>query len=415
MSAEPKGATNTPHRSDENFEPYEPNRRIPWLLIAFATALGLWGAATLFDTRKDVAAEQTERVVASNLETGQNSEPGSALFAARCATCHQPDGMGVRDAIPPLAGSPFVAQGPEMIATILLRGIDGPIRVGDHVFDGHMPSFASVLTDGEIGELASYVSTRFGESSPALSATDVTTLRGQTSGAGSFKGGAEIAATVNFALGDQPAFVPAGAGSLEPEISSLVFSGRGEQWSCASCHGDLGQGKENTPRLAGLPADYIVKQLDDFAAGRRLNESMRVVANTLSDSEKKALAEYYANLRVPSNARPELGGDLARGEELALRGDWSRNVPSCFSCHGPSGFGVAPEFPALAAQHPAYTANQLAAWAGGHRNNSSLDLMERISRKLSDTDRRAVADYLASLPPVPAGASEKTATIGERP
>jgi len=216
-------------------------------------------------------------------------------------------------------------------------------------------------------------------------------------------------------LGDQPAFVPAGAGSLEPEISSLVFSGRGEQWSCASCHGDLGQGKENTPRLAGLPADYIVKQLDDFAAGRRLNESMRVVANTLSDSEKKALAEYYANLRVPSNARPELGGDLARGEELALRGDWSRNVPSCFSCHGPSGFGVAPEFPALAAQHPAYTANQLAAWAGGHRNNSSLDLMERISRKLSDTDRRAVADYLASLPPVPAGASEKTATIGERP
>jgi len=415
MSKDPKRMTNTRHRPDENFEPYEPHRRIPWPLIAFAGALGLWGAATLLDSRQDVAAEQAERLVADNLKTGQNSEPGSTLFAARCATCHQPDGMGVRAAIPPLSGSPFVAQGPELIAKILLRGIDGPIRVNNHVFDGHMPSFASTLTDSEIGELASHVARHFGESSQTLSATEVASLRGPAGEDSSFKGGAEIAATSGFSLGDQPAFVSVSAGSLAPEISSLVFSGRGEQWACASCHGDLGQGKETTPRLAGLPADYIVKQLDDFAQGRRLNESMRMVVNTLSDSEKRKLAEYYADLRVPSNARPELGGNLARGEELALRGDWSRNVPSCFSCHGPSGFGVAPEFPALAAQHAAYTTNQLSAWAGGHRKNSSLALMERISSELGDADRRAVADYLASLPPVPAGTSEKTASIGDQP
>lgn len=415
MTMDSKFEQDQSHRPDENFEPYEEHGKMPWPLIAIAIGLGVWGAATLFDTREDIATAQTERTIASHAEEGLTTEPGAALFMTRCSTCHQPDGMGVRGAIPPLAGSPFVAEGPELVATILLRGIDGPIRVNDHTFDGHMPSFASVLTDVEIGELATYVARHFGKSSETVAASAVATLRGQVVDSGSFKGGAEIAASTGLAFGDQPTFSPATAGSLSPEVSSLIFTGRGEQWACASCHGDLGQGKENTPRLAGLPTDYIVKQLDDFASGRRVNESMRVVVATLSDSEKQGVAGYYAGLRVPSNAKPELGGDLARGEALALHGDWSRNVPACFSCHGPSGFGVAPEFPPLAAQHAAYTASQLAAWAGGHRNNSSLDLMGQISRELSDADRRAVADYLASLPPVPAGRQTEIATIGVRP
>lgn len=403
------------HHLDETFEPYEQHGKMPWLLIGIAVGLGIWGAATLFDTREDVAIGQAERASASHSDTGLTTDSGSSLFTARCSTCHQPDGMGVRGAIPPLAGSPFVAQGPELVATILLRGIDGPIRVNDHIFNGHMPSFASVLTDVEIGELASYVSNRFGKSSETFPASAAATLRGLIAGAGSFKGGSEIAASTGLSFGNQPAFVPPTSASLTPEVSALIFTGRGEQWACASCHGDLGQGKANTPRLAGLPADYIVKQMGDFAAGRRINESMRIVVATLSQSEKREIADYYAGLRVPSDARPELGGDLARGEALALHGDWSRNVPACFSCHGPSGFGVAPEFPPLAAQQAAYTASQLAAWTGGHRNNSALDLMKRISSQLNDADRRAIADYLASLPPVPAGEAEQIAKIGERP
>lgn len=414
MTMENKPADRS-HHPDENFEPYEQHGKMPWPLIAIAVGLGVWGAATLFDTREDVATAQADRTAASHSDTGVTTDPGSALFTARCSTCHQPDGMGVRGAIPPLAGSPFVAQGPELVATILLRGIDGPIRVNDHIFNGHMPTFASVLTDVEIGELATYVAHRFGKSSETYSASAVATLRGHVADAGSFKGGAEIAAFTGLAFGNQPAFLPTTSGSLTPDASALIFTGRGEQWACASCHGDLGQGKANTPRLAGLPADYIVKQIDDFSAGRRVNESMRIIVATLSQSEKREIADYYASLRVPSVARPELGGDLARGEALALHGDWSRNVPACFSCHGPSGFGVAPEFPPLAAQQAAYTASQLAAWAGSHRNNSALDLMSRISSQLDDADRRAVADYLASLPPVPAGEAEQIAKIGERP
>lgn len=401
--------------ADENFEPYELHGKMPWPLIAFAVGLGIWGVATLLDTRQDIATERASRVAESREATGITTEPGTELFAARCATCHQPDGVGVRNAIPPLVDSPFAAEGPELVATILLRGIDGPIRVNNHVFDGHMPSFASALTDIEIGELSTFVARRFGESAETIDASTVATLRTKVGDSGSFKGGAEVAASTGLSLGDQPDFIAGSTASLSPETSSIIFSGRGEQWACASCHGDLGQGKENTPRLAGLPADYIVKQLGDFEDGRRINESMRVVVATLSDDERRKVADYYASLRVPSNARPELSGNIARGEKLALHGDWSRNVPACFSCHGPSGFGVGPEFPALAAQHASYTASQLAAWAGGQRNNSSLDLMGKISRELSDADRNAVADYLASLPPVPAREDTRTARIGDRP
>lgn len=402
-----------PRHPDEHFEPYELDASIPWPLLGIAVALGVWGAATLFDTRRHEERAQVERIEDTRLATGQAVEPGHALFEASCATCHQSNGLGIRRAVPPLAGSPFVQHGPELVANIMLRGIDGPIRVNDALYDGHMPSFASVFTDVEVAELASYVAARWGENDRVLEAAEAAELRGRVSDLGSFRGGAGVAEDTGLALGDQPPFASGTLQPVAPEISALIFEGRGGQWSCASCHGDLGQGRENTPRLAGLPADYIRKQLHDFAAGRRLNESMAVVVAELTDEEKQALGAYYSGLRVPSNARPDLGGDLERGEQLAREGDWSLTVPSCFSCHGPSGFGVAPEFPPLAAQHAAYTASQLAAWAGGQRTNSSLDLMEHISSALSAADRRSVADYLASLPPVPVGTGDTLAAQGE--
>lgn len=401
-------------RPDEHFEPYELDNSIPWPLLVLAVALGLWGAVTLLDTSRDEDINQAERAVETQLATGQAIEPGSDLFEASCATCHQPDGQGVRNAVPPLAGSSFVQQGPEVVAAIMLRGIDGPIRVNGALFDGHMPSFGSVLTDAEVAELASHVAARWGNSEVALDAAQVAELRKNITESESFRGGAGIAEATGLDFGDQPSVPSRSFDPLEPEVSALIFEGRGGQWSCASCHGDLGQGRESTPRLAGLPAEYIRKQLDDFAAGRRVNESMELVATELSDEEKQALGNYYADLRVPSNARPALGGDLERGEQLALEGDWSLTVPSCFSCHGPSGFGVAPEFPPLAAQHPAYTAKQLADWVGGTRKNSALDLMDHIARALSPADHRAVADYLASLPPVPAGSGQRLAEHGEK-
>lgn len=396
---------NEPDRPEETYEPYEESAGVPLPVIWIAVALAIWGAMMLYNTGKSVNESIEARATSSETVAAVLPDEGAVLFAANCATCHQPDGVGLRDAVPPLAGSEVVAAGPEVVSRILLRGIDGPLAVAGSNYNGHMPSFASVLDDAEIARIATYVTARWGDDGPdaaVIAPEAVAALRADAEGKGSFDGGAELAGIVPGLPPAPPAATAPPRPDQNPVVTQLVFEGRGDVWACSSCHGDLGEGSESTPRLAGLPAAYIAKQLGDYVAGTRQDESMQLVASALSKNEMVLLGEYFASLRVPSTSAPALSGDLARGEELALRGDWTLGVPACFTCHGSSGFGVAPEFPALAAQHAPYTATQLAAWVGGERRNDPLGLMRQISQALSTQDRRAVSDYLASLPPVPA-------------
>lgn len=202
-------------------------------------------------------------------------------------------------------------------------------------------------------------------------------------------GAARVAADAST---DTPGLTNAGQDTL-----ALVAVGKGQAWSCASCHGAAGEGSLSTPRLAGQPADYLKKQLHDFASGLRANESMAVVARALTDDDIDKLARYYAGIELRAVKGVSLGGDLARGETLAKSGDWKQNVPACFSCHGANGEGVAPGFPALAGQKGDYLFAQLAAWHAGERKNSPQALMDGIARSMSPQDMRSVADYLGSL------------------
>ncbi len=395
-----------PSWPSEAFEPYETMRPIPLGVLMIAVALALWGGVLLFDNSEAVAIGQAERAEVLADQPVRSDADGATLFAARCATCHQPNGSGVSGAIPPLAGSPFLAGRPEVPIAILLRGIDGPIRVGNAVYDGHMPSFASVLSDEEIARLVSHVRERFAARPEPVAPVIVARLRSELAGRPAWRGGQELAGRMAPELVPQPSPALAGSSKADPATMRLVTEGRNGSWACASCHGALGQGSETVPRIAGLPAAYIARQLDSYVSGSRRNESMAVVARSLTRQERVALGDYYALLRAPSTAHPSLGGDIDRGRKLVLEGDWDRDIPACVSCHGPSAFGVAPGFPGLAAQHPAYTASQLTAWISGERDNARQKLMNGIARSLDDADRRAVADYLATLPPVPAAATK---------
>ncbi|WP_084499988.1 c-type cytochrome [Luteimonas mephitis] len=394
---------------NDHFEPYEENAPVPLPVLWIALALALWGAVALFNSSESETAGRVERVERIDPEAsaavGTSKGAGAELFQAHCATCHQPNAAGVRGAIPPLADSPFVAAQPQVMAQILLHGIDGPIQVGNRTYDGHMPDFSSALDDQQIASIIGYVRDTWVTDNAAAGAVDATFVAGERRrfpGRGAWQGGAELARVVDSSLPPQPPVEPAVTGDIDPVITQLVETGRGAAWSCASCHGERGQGTVNVPRLAGLPADYIVKQLRSYLDGSRRNENMEVVAHALTPDEIRGLGMFYEAVRAPSNANPRLGGDLARGEQLALHGDWSKDVPACFSCHGPSGVGVDPVFPPLAAQHPEYTVAQLVAWTSGRRDNADVQLMDHIAKALDDDDRRAIADYLATLPPVPA-------------
>ena len=70
-------------------------------------------------------------------------------------------------------------------------------------------------------------------------------------------------------------------------------------------------------------------------------------------------------------------------------------VPACASCHGPNGAGIPAQFARLGGQHQEYTTAQLVSFRTGVRKNSIQ--MTTISKRLSDDEMQAVADYIAGL------------------
>jgi len=65
---------------------------------------------------------------------------------------------------------------------------------------------------------------------------------------------------------------------------------------CAQCHGDVGAGTNNVPRLAGQHKGYIALQLHYYHTGLRENKLMnRNVAN-ITDEQIDAVTEYISTL-----------------------------------------------------------------------------------------------------------------------
>ncbi|MGN2254680.1 c-type cytochrome [Frateuria sp. GZRe12] len=188
-------------------------------------------------------------------------------------------------------------------------------------------------------------------------------------------------------------------------VQELVSRGNGHGAPpCQSCHGADGAGQAAAafPRLAGLDASYVARQLADYAAGTRANAVMQPIARALSDEERQAIGTYYSGLPVPAvpAASQPAANDL--GATLATRGRWSQRVPACEQCHGPGGVGVGTHFPPLAGQPASYIEAQLKAWQQGTRRNDPLQLMQHLSRALSAADIAAVAKWFAAQP-LPAG------------
>ncbi len=72
-------------------------------------------------------------------------------------------------------------------------------------------------------------------------------------------------------------------------------------YGCINCHGPRGKGKSKKitqfPRIGGQHRDYILKQLNDFKAGRRANDPggmMQDIAKRLNEDDRKAVAEYLS-------------------------------------------------------------------------------------------------------------------------
>ncbi|MCG8292012.1 c-type cytochrome [Pseudomonas entomophila] len=176
--------------------------------------------------------------------------------------------------------------------------------------------------------------------------------------------------------------------------------------ACLGCHGADGKGiaAAGFPRIAGLPAGYLAKQLHDFRSASRKQAVMEPLAKALDDAEIEAVSAYLSSLpadAAPDQRRQQIASDPVT--RLALYGDWSRQIPGCVQCHGPGGSGVGEHFPPLAGQPAGYLVAQLNAWRDGSRSNDPNQLMVNVAKAMTDAEVKAVAEYFAH----PAGQEAK--------
>ena len=155
----------------------------------------------------------------------------------------------------------------------------------------------------------------------------------------------------------------------ETPVGKLIFDS-----VCSSCHGPSGEGNVQlkSPSIAGMPAWYVVRQLDNFREDRRSfdphdmeGQVMRATVKALDSAQLQAAAAHVATLKRISPL-PTSAADIARGRELFAE--------RCMECHRYNGEG---EFtfgsPPLMGLQDWYLSAQLMKFKSGKRGVDKTD------------------------------------------
>jgi cytochrome c553 len=254
-------------------------------------------------------------------------------------------------------------------------------------------------------------------------------------------------------------FVPDWHPEDHPAMPDVVAHGRmPDVRACGSCHRAAGTGGPENASLAGLPAAYIVQQIEDYKSGARKfagpqrgpSVLMTAIAKASNEEEIKSAAAYFSALKPATNIKvvetdtvpvtqiarvfymlvkdggtEPIGqriietpvdaaqfehrdtrsqfiayvpkGSIAKGEVLATTGGAGITTP-CITCHGPDLRGVAP-IPGIAGRSPSYLVRQLYDFQQHARAGSAGAPMGPVVEKLSPDDMISLAAYVTSLTP----------------
>ena len=233
----------------------------------------------------------------------------------------------------------------------------------------------------------------------------------------------------------------------------IVKGEAGVTMACGSCHLLSGQGHPESADIAGLPAEYLIRQMSYFKSGARKDDSrMGPIAKATSDEDVLRSAEYFAALKPstfvkvietatppktyvntagrhrivsPGGGTEPIGhriietpedplrtqlrdphsgyvayvppGSIAKGEALAKTGGSGKTI-QCAICHGDDLKGLG-EVPRIAGLQPVYVARQLICLQNGSSAGTAAALMKKVVAKLSEDDIIAISAYVGSLPP----------------
>lgn len=178
------------------------------------------------------------------------------------------------------------------------------------------------------------------------------------------------------------------------ELIAMSGGEGGARYACVTCHGARGEGNGfDAPRLAGLPAGYLQKQMEDFATGLRPHAVMRDAARFLDSHERVQVSAYYAAL-PPAALAPATTAAV----DPAAAALYER---ACQSCHGVDGAGAAGG-PPLQAQPAFYLTQQLQDWQTSKRRNDGDHAMLKVAQQLGADEVRQLSLHLSTIPARPA-------------
>jgi mono/diheme cytochrome c family protein len=170
---------------------------VPLLREAFVSGLGKEAYALLRDHGPfEDSALETLLVQSHPPETTAPTEiaalegPQLAAFlrgkivydnSAACMGCHGPQGLGLDNLGPPLAGSEWVTGDPKRLTRLLLHGMTGPVTVSGILYNPplDMPGIGvnPSIKDGDIADLLVFLRNSWGQRLPSPCAEEVTQIR----------------------------------------------------------------------------------------------------------------------------------------------------------------------------------------------------------------------------------------------
>lgn len=164
---------------------------------------------------------------------------------------------------------------------------------------------------------------------------------------------------------------------------------------CIACHAADGNSTTAAnPKLAQQHPEYLVKQLKEYASGKRQNAIMTGFASALSAQDKVDISYWLASQKAtPGFARDK--DKVMLGERIFRGGIGDRKIAACMACHSPNGAGIPSQYPRLAGQHAEYTVDQMKQFRSGARKNNLP--MTQIAQYMTDAEIEAVAEYIAGL------------------
>jgi len=174
---------------------------------------------------------------------------------------------------------------------------------------------------------------------------------------------------------------------------------------CYSCHGVGGNNPtQATPSLAGQNPIYTYKMLKDYKSGRyHIDHKSDVMVHLMqiyNDQQMADLAAYYAKQPLPYAQYVTKDTEVDAGiVHLVKKGDTSRMIVPCASCHGAHGEGGMNETPALTGMSPRMFIRHMKAYRDGSRKNDVNSSMAQFTKELTDAEIEALANYYGQLKP----------------